>query len=84
MSKKMVTSQKAMVAKLDTLVNEADYGDVDDLMHMLSMGDLDPGICMNEDCDFMVFYVEPDCVDGWCPNCVTKSVLSATELLLSV
>ena len=41
---------------------------------------IQPGICMNEDCDCVV-NVEPDQREGWCELCDTATVESITSLL---
>ena len=51
-----------------------------------SMGDLimdsvNPGICMNPDCDYTI-EVEPDQNEGWCEECNSNTVKSFSELVL--
>ena len=42
---------------------------------------IQPGICMNPDCDYMT-QVEPDQEKGWCEECNTNTVKSLQCLLL--
>lgn len=56
-----------------------------DAMAMCQEGVFDgvaEGICMNEDCDY-TSRVEPDCRDGHCEECGTKTVVACTELMFS-
>lgn len=52
------------------------------VMSMLEEFDLEgavPGICMNDGCEFTAYY-EPDCDNGHCELCGTKTVKSAYVL----
>ncbi len=65
--------------KLDVLCKEEglDFDSVGDLM----IDSVNPGICMNEDCNF-ICEVEPDQHYGWCENCETGTVKSLSELII--
>ena len=64
--------------KLTTLAEE--YGStVDELVEDYALGEVAPGICMNDGCDYAAEY-EPDQREGWCECCETRSVASALVL----
>ena len=65
--------------KLSTLMNEEGYTDFDAFLEDLVIDSVNPGICMNPDCDYTC-EVEPDCTNGWCENCSTSTVQSALIL----
>lgn len=47
----------------------------------IAMESVVPGICMNEGCSYTTD-VEPDSSTGWCEECDSNTVKSATELIL--
>ena len=53
----------------------------DSMMSRCMMDSVNPGICMNDDCDYTT-NVEPDCSNGYCEQCDTQTVKSFTELVL--
>jgi len=60
-----------------------EYGcDEEELMETYALDSIVPGICMNEDCDFVVDSCEPDARENWCECCDDNSVCSVVELLL--
>jgi hypothetical protein len=69
------------MSKLDTLVEVEGYADVEDLIEDIMFDSVNPGICMNEGCDYTTT-VEPDCDTGYCELCNTHTVKSATNLIL--
>lgn len=72
---------KFIKQKLETLTEE--YGsDIDTLLYAASCDSVVPGICMNEDCDFVVDSCEPDARENWCECCETNTVCSLVELAL--
>lgn len=66
--------------KLDVLMDVEGFDSFDELC-VDSHDSVNCGICMNEGCDYTTT-VEPDCSDGWCEECGTNTVKSATELIL--
>jgi hypothetical protein len=55
---------------------EAEYGmDAIDICHEYEYEVGVPGICTNSGCTFTAEY-EPDCTEGYCEECKTKTVKS--------
>ncbi len=69
------------MSKIETLMDVEGYDNMDELMGDLMCGSTNPGICMNEGCNYTTT-VEPDCDSGYCEECDTNTVKSATELIL--
>jgi len=69
------------MGKLETLMENEGYDDLDDLMDDIMYASTNPGICMNDGCDYTTI-VEPDSCTGYCEECGTNTVKSATELIL--
>ena len=69
------------MGKLETLMEYEGIDSIEELMEM-SQDSVNIGICMNVDCRYTT-NVEPDCTEGWCEECDTNSVQSATMLLMS-
>lgn len=69
------------MGKLATLMEAEGFDNIDDFCAYIMSDNGEPGICMNKGCDYIT-NVEPDCHDGWCENCETNTVKSATELIL--
>ena len=67
--------------KLDTLIDIEGFTDIDEMMHEVLNSSVNPGICMNKNCNYTTI-VEPDCATGYCEMCDTNTVKSATELIL--
>jgi len=66
--------------KLDQLMEIEGFESFDEICED-SMNSVNCGICMNEGCDYTTT-VESDCDDGYCEECETNTVCSATELIL--
>lgn len=43
---------------------------------------VNPGICMNEDCEYTTD-VEPDQTEGWCEVCSKGTVMALSELVMA-
>jgi len=69
------------MSKLNDLVMLEGFDDVEELMEEIMFDSVNPGICMNDGCDYTTT-VEPDCDTGYCEFCGTNTVKSATELIL--
>ncbi|MHA1790247.1 MAG: hypothetical protein ACTSXT_13625 [Candidatus Helarchaeota archaeon] len=65
--------------KAEKLAEEYGYDNPFDLLSSYANESILPGICMNKYCDYTV-EVEPDCNNGFCPKCKTKSVQSIMVL----
>ena len=65
--------------KLQTLAESEGYDDPMDMIEACAMDSVNPGICMNEGCDYTT-EVEPDSDSGYCEECGTNSVKSASML----
>lgn len=71
---------KFIKQKLEVLAEE--YGcEVDDLLATYVFDSVVPGICMNENCNFVID-CEPDARENWCECCETNTVCSLVELAL--
>lgn len=68
------------MSKVDTLAEIEGYDDVMDLLDERGMDSIQPGICMNADCDYNT-EVEPDQAGGYCENCGTQTVQSISVLM---
>lgn len=66
-------------AKLNELAITTGYDDIEFMMEQLSGKSFIPGICINKDCD-RVIYVKAYEHDGHCVHCGTDSVKSALVL----
>lgn len=69
------------MSKIQTLMDIEGYEDVEELMEDLMTASTNPGICMNPGCNYITI-VEPDSDTGYCEECGTNTVKSATELIL--
>jgi hypothetical protein len=69
------------MSKLETLMENEGIDSLDEMM-VIASDSVNPGICMNDGCSYTTA-VEPDCLDGYCEYCGTRSVTGATMLLLS-
>jgi hypothetical protein len=81
--KKPTTRPKGykMNSKMETLAQ--DWGldlDENDTYRDLMFDGINPGICMNKDCNYSTD-VEPDQDKGYCEECGTNTVKSASLLL---
>lgn len=65
--------------KLQELLDIEDIDSLDALFELSIRDTVCPGICMNEDCSFVVDY-ESDQDAGWCIECETNTVVSALVL----
>lgn len=65
--------------KLKTLMDIEGYEDEYALLDDLIDDSICPGICMNPNCDHTCD-VEPDCANGYCEECGTRSIMSALML----
>lgn len=65
--------------KLELLAELEGYSDYQDLLEECVCDSVNPGICMNEGCDYTT-EVEPDSDSGWCEECGTNTVKSASML----
>lgn len=65
--------------KLDLLASYFDYDDIIDALEEWAFDSVTPGICRNDDCDFIAD-VEPDCRNGYCDSCDTYTVVSGLVL----
>lgn len=70
------------MSKIDDLMDVEGYDDFDEFCNDIGFDSINSGICMNEGCDYTTM-VEPDCDSGWCEECETNTVKSATGLILS-
>jgi len=66
------------MSKLQTLADDWGF-EVDDMLAECVMDSVNPGICINEGCDYST-EVEPDQDHGWCECCHTNTVKSALML----
>ena len=66
--------------KIETLLYDWGYSNTEDALEALATDSVSPGICMNETCNYSI-EVEPDCRDGYCEECRTRSVTSLLVLL---
>ena len=81
----LVTKQKDMEAKLEKILSFLGYKSEDLLMaHVCASKYPEPGICMEHYCSVIRKNIPPEVEMGRCRNCNQFSVLSASELLLSV
>ena len=69
------------MTKLEELMNAEGYDDFDEFCEDAICDSVNPGICMNKGCNYTTT-VEPDCDTGYCEECNTYTVKSATELIL--
>jgi len=74
-------SQSTRLAKLQQLMNDEGFTNLDKFMNEVQLDSINTGICMNPGCDYIT-EVEPDCYNGWCEYCKTRSVMSASNLIL--
>lgn len=65
--------------KLATLVGEWGYADNETLFKDIERGATSPGICANQGCNYTA-EVSINQSHGWCNECKTWSVMSATNL----
>jgi len=65
--------------KLQLLAEIEGYKDVFSMLDATITDSINPGICTNEGCDYTV-NVEPDCGHGYCEECETQTVQSASIL----
>jgi hypothetical protein len=70
------------MSKLGDLLEAEGYDDQEEYIQDIMDDSINSGICMNPGCSYVSFSVEPDCVDGYCEECGTNTVKSATELIL--
>lgn len=68
------------MSKIDDLMRIEGYDDYCDFLND-SQDSINCGICMNKDCNYTTNNVEPDCDSGYCEECKTYTVKSASELL---
>jgi hypothetical protein len=66
-------------SKLKTLAELEGYLTINGLLADAAYESVTPGICVNEGCKYIA-EVEPDCADGHCESCQTKTVRSAYVL----
>jgi len=67
------------MSKLQILIENEGYKDMDSFIADAAYDSSCPGICMNDGCDYST-EVEPDQNRGWCEECNTKSVKSGLML----
>ena len=67
--------------KLDTLVSDSGYNDVEEMLEDVMFDSTCMGICMEEGCDYST-EVEPDQCEGYCEVCGSQTVTSVIELAL--
>ncbi len=67
--------------KIQLLMDNDGYDDESEYMTSLICESVNSGICSNDNCDYITT-VEPDCSDGYCEECNTNTVRSATDILL--
>ncbi len=80
-----VTSQSKMEEKLATLMEVMSVPNEDVLLAQLCQSnEPEMGICMETNCIAVQPSVRSEQVDGYCDVCHRQSVLSVSELLLSV
>ena len=48
----------------------------------MALDSTNPGICMNDDCDFINSCIEPDSSEGYCDACATQSCESLANLIM--
>lgn len=65
--------------KLETLAELEGFDDPLEMLEQYVVDSVNPGICMNEDCDYCT-EVEPDSSTGWCEECETNTVCSCMML----
>jgi len=70
------------MGKLKVLMESEGYDDFEEFVEDIMYDSVNAGICMNPGCSYVATSVEPDCVDGYCEECGTNTVKSATELIL--
>lgn len=62
--------------KFSQLMEIEGYEDELEFLQDCTMDSINPGICMNKECDYTTT-VEPDQREGWCENCETNTVQAA-------
>lgn len=62
--------------KLNRLAELEGFETIIDMLMEFKWESVIPAICMNDGCDFTAYY-EPDCDEGHCELCGTKTVSSA-------
>ena len=73
-------SYSANSAKIRQLTRDWGYCDAEELFQDTMFEGVQPGICMNRDCDYSTEY-EPDQDHGWCECCDTNTVVSIGILI---
>ena len=74
-----VLSKAERRQKLAQLAEQEGFDDVQGLLEEAAGDSVSPGICVRPGCDYST-EVEPDCAEGWCEACGTRSVQSALIL----
>ena len=69
-----------MAHKLDTLIEDAGYGDPIEFGEAMITDSVCLGICSRPDCDYTTD-VEPDSDCGWCEECNAGTVVSGLVLM---
>lgn len=78
-------TQVQMEEKMAQILSDQGLKDKEILIAQLMQSNMpEPGICMQIWCSAIAPSVEPDLVNGHCETCGSDSVISATELVLSI
>ncbi len=70
---------KARQEKLRTIVADAGYDALEDLLEAVAVDSVSPAICVNPGCSYTTD-MEPDQEAGYCEACDTNTVKSALVL----
>ena len=65
--------------KLNQLIYDYGFADLDSAIEESLFDSVSPGICTMPQCDYSTD-VEPDCRDGWCEECGKNTVVSLLVL----
>ncbi len=69
-----------MSTKLDTLATDWGYADAQHMVEDYIFDGVMPAICQNPGCDYST-EMEPDQDHGWCENCSTNTLQSASVMM---